>query len=183
MTGCNHPSALRIAAEALRKDGVLRTFEAVYRWTCPDCGMPRRTTRLADTIYALRHAYGWVIETHPESEQLAVYTLVKAGDMPGDPSKGPHPRQLVRDQELRRDPVNSEFLGSRVGYKPYIGQRVPVDAIPSPTVWECVNCKQLVHDKVGQPQLGGYRRGVCPGCSYSKTTGKNTERILRPVVR
>jgi rubrerythrin len=202
MTTHKHQTILRGAAEELKRNGYIRTYDAVYRWVCPDCGHPDRTTRLADTMYALRHAYGWVITTHAETDQLAVYTLVKAGDMPGE-SNGPHPRQLVRDHidavvDPERFPYSNaaeqihhtdhiSTLDSRTdvqlesvaatGYSPYEGKRVPVEAIPFGR-WECTACGFETTDPIGQPQLGGYRLARCPSKQCNKL---KSERIFRPV--
>jgi rubredoxin len=178
MTTHKHQTILRGAAEELKRNGYIRTYDAVYRWVCPDCGHPDRTTRLADTMYALRHAYGWVITTHAETDQLAVYTLVKAGDMPGE-SNGPHPRQLVRDHISTLDSRTDVQLESvaATGYSPYEGKRVPVEAIPFGR-WECTACGFETTDPIGQPQLGGYRLARCPSKQCNKL---KSERIFRPV--
>lgn len=94
---CKHTPALHMAAQHLIRHGKIETFDAVYRWTCGLCGAPRRTTRLSDTVYALRHAWGWLIDMTRDSEMLATYTLVKVGDIPGVDNTKPHPRRLVRD--------------------------------------------------------------------------------------
>ena len=163
------------AAQELLRAGKIETFDAVYKWVCPECGLPQRTTRLADTIYTLRHAYGWEISTNiPEADQLAVYVLVKAGDMPGDESKGPHPRNLVRDQELVAE-------AAKVGIHKYDGKPIPVEAIPSPSQWRCTNCDYVVSKPIGQPALGGFRRGDCPHCGHAKTGPDKHGRIFAPV--
>jgi predicted RNA-binding Zn-ribbon protein involved in translation (DUF1610 family) len=156
-----HQTILRGAAEELLRTGTIRTFDAVYRWVCPDCGHPDRTTRLADTIYTLRHAYGWEITTHAESGNLAIYTLVKAGDMPGDKSAGPHPRRLVRDY------ANRTYEGMEDDVAP------SVDVAPR---WACVMCSHETTDPFlmnGSRQLGDYWTVPCPDC--------NARTIYRPV--
>jgi rubredoxin len=182
MAECKHESALRMAAEALLRDGMIRTYDAVYRWTCPLCGAPQRTTRLADTVYALRHAYGWDIATHAESDLLAVYTLKKAGDMPGDPNTGTHPRRLVRD--VAHDFAASNDLPitaalTKPSIHDYDGQRIPVEAIPSPKRWRCQSCGHVITKPLGQPALGGYRMAPCPMCGKSKRSKEG--RIFVPV--
>ncbi len=167
-----HQTILQVAAEELLDKGRIETFDAVYNWMCPDCGARQRTTRLADTVYTLRHAYGWVIETdQPDKEQLAAYKLVKAGDMPGDESKGPHPRQLVRDTEVK----------PQASIHDYDGKPIPVEAIPSPERWECANCGHIVKKPIGQPQLGGYRRAPCPHCGVAKRGPDVHGRVFVPV--
>lgn len=187
-TAHKHQTIIQGAAEELQRSGVIRTYDAVYRWVCPDCGKAQRTTRLADTVYALRHAYGWEIHTSQEEghDNLATYTLVKAGDMPGDEANGPHPRQLVGDKQpsdyrlVEAHPVIE--AGKVIGYAPYVGKRVPIEAIPSPTRWKCERCGTIYNQRIGQPQLGGYRKGVCTttGCSFAG--GKIVYRIFIPVV-
>jgi len=144
-----HQTILRGAAEELLRTGHIDTYDAVYRWVCPDCGMPQRTTRLADTIYALRHSYGWDIKTHqPNHDMLASYVLVTAGDMPGDGSLGPHPRQLVGEKKSN-------------SIHQYDGKPIPVEAIPSPKRWRCRRCKRETSQPDGEPMLGGYRLVRC----------------------
>lgn len=175
-----HQTILRGAAEELLRTGRIETFDAVYRWVCPDCGMPQRTTRLADTVYALRHAYGWQIDTEqPDKDNLAAYVLVKRGDMPGE-SNGPHPRKLVRDHIDELDSRTDVQLesSSATGYSAYDGKRVPVEAIPVTGRWECTACGFEATTPVGQPQLGGYRLAHCPS---KECRDIKKPRIWRPV--
>lgn len=167
-----HQTILRGAAEELKRTGVIRTYDAVYRWVCPDCGHPDRTTRLADTIYTLRHAYGWKIATHAETDMLAVYTLVKVGDMPGDPALGPHPRVLVGS-------TPSVEATKPTGYTPYDGKPVPVEAIPSPKRWRCLRCKRETTQVLGDSMLGGYRLVQCECVAVLKSV---TTTIYEPVL-
>lgn len=165
MSSCKHRSALQIAASELIDKGLLRTFEAVYRWTCPDCGGPRRTTRLADTIYALRHAYGWVIETQHEGDLLAVYTLTKAGDMPGE-DNGPHPRRLVRDWAPKTSPAQ--------GHNPVVDAAVE-------GIWLCTNCG-AAFDERQMPTLPGAKRligGYWQARCTSEVCKGKTYRVFR----
>jgi hypothetical protein len=180
-----HQTILRGAAEELRRTGTIRTYDAVYRWVCPQCGQTHRTTRLADAVYALRHAYGWQITTHAEAGNLAVYTLDKAGDMPGE-DNGPHPRRLVRVQKATMPESNVERIQREMatrppqGYSAYDGQPVPVEAIPSGLI-ECVDCgwKPRPIRYENEPRLlGGYIRMECASCS---TPGKPVVRMFRPV--
>lgn len=154
MSAHKHQTILLGAAQELLRAGRIETFDAVYNWVCPECSQPQRTTRLADTVYALRHAYGWLIETEQEGTNLSAYLLVKAGDMPGDASKGPHPRRLVGEVK----PQNA------VGYRNYIGKPVPVSAVPNPFKWRCGVCHFVIDKPLGQPMLGGYRQVDCPRC-------------------
>ena len=173
MTTCKHRPAIQMAAQALMHNRALRTYDAVYRWTCPDCGQAQRTTRLADTVYALRHAYGWEIETRIDPGNLAVYTLVKPGDMPGDESKGPHPRKLVGEGRL-------VTVSTPTGYTPYDGQPVPVEAIPDSDRVECAICGWKPRpDQIDNREvlLGGWVKGICKGCSSAKTP---VYRVFRP---
>ncbi len=146
-----HRTALWIAATELQLHGVIRTFDAVYRWTCT-CGAIRRTTRLADTIYTLRHAYDWDISTHNEQGNLAVYTLVKIGDMPDDPSTGPHPRKLVRDW--------TPALSPATGKNPRVDEALK-------GVWLCTHCgaaydeTQIEQLPYAKRVLGGYWSARC----------------------
>jgi len=192
MTAHKHQPIVVGAAQELLRAGKIETFDAVYKWVCPECGLPQRTTRLADTIYTLRHAYGWEISTNiPEADQLAVYVLVKAGDMPGDESKGPHPRQLVRNGEsVSVSRFSSDLSGvSLEGSVPslptsihdYDGKPIPVEAIPSPSQWRCTNCDHVVSKPIGQPALGGFRRAKCPSCGAAKTGPDKHGRIFAPV--
>ena len=181
MSECKHRPAIQIAATELKRNGVLRTYDAVYRWTCPDCGRPQRTTRLADTVYALRHAYGWTIQTHAEAGNLAVYTLVRPGDMPGDESTGPHPRQLVGDAKFVRRAAQETL--ARTGYTPYDGERVPVDAIPDGTAVECGECGWRPRPdqiEARTVMLGGWIEGICRGCTTPKSKVP-VKRIFKPV--
>lgn len=165
-----HEPIILGAAKELHRTGRIETFDAVYRWVCPDCGYPQRTTRLADTIYALRHAYGWDISTEIDNtkQSLAAYVLVKAGDMPGR-GDTPHPRRLVRDAQPERK-----------GYADYPGVGVPVEAVPTPKMVACSECKWTVPvgQLGGQVMLGGWVQAKCQSCSTPKN---KVTRIFRPV--
>jgi len=163
MSACKHPSVLAISAQHLLAEGSIETYDAVYRWHCPLCGMPRRTTRLADTMYALRHAYGWVIDTVRDNGQdmLARYVLVEAGDMPGDPSTGTHPRVLTR---------------ARAAVQATMRAALSADTTPSwtaaaanPKYWRCTNCQRVTSKPEGDLMLGGWRKVQCE-CASGKYT-------------
>jgi hypothetical protein len=130
-------------------------------------------------VYALRHAYGWGITTHAENGNLAVYTLDKVGDIPGE-SNEPHPRKLVRDHIDQLDSRTNVQLESsaETGYSPYDGKRVPVEAVPVTGRWECTACGFETTEQIGQPQLGGYRLAFCPS---KQCRDLKKPRLWRPV--
>jgi hypothetical protein len=78
---CRH-TRIGIAAAILVRVGVIEAFDAVYTERCPKCGTTKRNTRLAATIWTLRHTLGWDIDTEEKPGKLAVYRLVTAGTMP-----------------------------------------------------------------------------------------------------
>lgn len=170
-----HPPVLRIAAQHLVRVGRIETFDAVYRWQCPDCGLPRRTTRLADTMYALRHAYGWDIVTiQPHGEVLAAYVLVKAGDMPGE-TNTPHPRQLVGT--IR----GTGAADSGSGPTP-TAPSPRMDSQPEPQLWECSQCQTRSQlSPTAKMLLGGMASQPCPRCLDER--GLPKVRIFLPVRR
>jgi hypothetical protein len=78
---CRH-TRVGIAAATLMKEGAIEAFDAVYTERCPRCGTVKRNTRLAATIWTLRHTLGWDIDTDEKPGKLAVYRLVRHGTMP-----------------------------------------------------------------------------------------------------
>lgn len=78
---CPH-SRVAIAAATLLREGIVEAYDAVYSERCPACDVTKRNTRLAASIWTLRHIHGWDIETEDVTGRLAVYRLKKPGTMP-----------------------------------------------------------------------------------------------------
>lgn len=66
---------------ALRTEGYVSAYDCAYNGVYED-GSKFGITRLAATIWTLRHVAGWVISEHAESGQLATYRLVSTSPAP-----------------------------------------------------------------------------------------------------
>lgn len=144
MAGHRHQNNIEIAATALRKEGHISALTTIYNGRC-ECGEPKRNTRLAGTIWVLRHDYGWDIETEQKAGMLADYVLLMAGT-----------------------PTKQEKARARLVVTRPTGNSKPAtiaDDVPKAVVFYCPHCTLEVAALTDQRLLGGYRIGRCSNCN------------------